>query len=627
MVPGRDPKSVKHPRSGCIAARALAIIFRLPRRLLLAGFWLAPPLFALYVYWHGLLAWFQQDDFVWLGLLAGVTGPGELMLALFQPTAHGTWRPLSERAFFLAFQSMFGYNALPFHIWVFLTQCVNFTLMSSILLRLTASRLAAVAAPMLWIANSKLMIAMSWPCEYILALCAFFLLLAFHFLLRHIETGERRYYVFMWFAFLAGFGAMESNVVFPMLAASYTLLCAPRYFRKTLPLLAASAAYTVFHFAIAPRQPSGPYAMHFDISIVRTFWSYWRWAFEPLNMNAFTGLPEWSAKAFMAMATLALIVWVARQSLGLPHVLVLWFGILLAPVLPLRDHVTDYYLTLPLIALAMLAACALARAYESTRQWKILATVLLATYLAQSVPSARGAAKWWHDRTIEAKRLVLPVFALHEKDPARLIVLEGVDDTLFWSAVAHYPFRLPAGTYVYLAPGSEARVAARPETGFDVANFVLPAGRKREDFLLYNAATGRLGEPPSRRVDAADPAQASHLGAGWYEGESGHRWMSGRATVRMAAPSDAAQRLYLNGYCPAALLSSGPVGMTVLVDGQALQPARLTAGDQPFTFDFALSTSLAGKLNMEVAVELERTFRVPSDTRDLGVTFGVFEIR
>ena len=41
----------------------------------------------------------------------------------------------------------------------------------------------------------------------------------------------------MWLAIheIPGFGAMETNVVYPAIAIAYTLLCAPRFVRKTMP--------------------------------------------------------------------------------------------------------------------------------------------------------------------------------------------------------------------------------------------------------------------------------------------------------------------------------------------------------------------------------------------------------
>ena len=79
-------------------------------------YWLALPLICLAVYWRGLFAWFQADDFAWLSLRAHVHDWRSLLENLFAPMAQGTIRPLSERAFFLVFESLFGLHALPFRI-------------------------------------------------------------------------------------------------------------------------------------------------------------------------------------------------------------------------------------------------------------------------------------------------------------------------------------------------------------------------------------------------------------------------------------------------------------------------------------------------------------------------------
>src|SRR5579859_1998868 len=108
-----------------------------------AVFWCAPPLIALVIYWPALSAWFQADDFVWLNLLPNVHSFGDLWNALFQPTVHGTWRPLGERAYFLGLQWMFGdSSALPFRIVAFAGQFAIMALISAIVLKVTRSRLA-----------------------------------------------------------------------------------------------------------------------------------------------------------------------------------------------------------------------------------------------------------------------------------------------------------------------------------------------------------------------------------------------------------------------------------------------------------------------------------------------------
>ena len=464
--------------------------------MLTAGWWLIPPLFALYLYWHGIFAWFQQDDFVWLHLLDGVHNFRELLLALFRPTDHGTWRPLPERAYFMSLQSLFGYNALPYRLLSFLTQCANLALVASITRRLSGSRLAGLLAAVFWIASSKLIVVMSWSSEYILVACGFFLLLAFYFFLRHANSGERRYLIYCWVTFLVGFLAMETNLVFPLLAASYAFFFARPAFRKSLLLFIPSALYTILHLAVANQHPRGVYTMYFDSSIVRTLAVYSSMAFVPEELSAFTPFPAWAGSAGAAVLGVALVgfaVWRTLRRDWLPALMLAWFVFLLGPVLPLRDHVPPYYLTLPMIPLSMLGAYAVdsawrARPTPSFIALRVLATGLAAFYLLESAPVARGGTTWWADRSHEVERLARYIFRAHRRAPDKVILLRSVDSLLFWTGVAHYPFRDEYGVnYVYLMSDATSLIEARPETGFRVADFVYPTD-KTEWSLLHNRA-------------------------------------------------------------------------------------------------------------------------------------------
>ena len=284
------------------------------RKLLATAYWTVPSILCLVLYWPGLLAWFQQDDFAWLNLPNQMRTWDSALKALLQPTTQGTWRPLSERVFFLTFGTLFTGDALPFRIWVFLTMFANLALLQSIVARMTRLRAAGFWAAILWVANSKLATVMSWTSEYILVACGFFLLLALHFFLRYIETGERRYYVWTWAAFLTGFLAMETNVVFPALAGSYALLCARKHFRRTLPFFAASAVYAILHLYLAPNHGTIPYAMHFDSALPATLWSYWRRTFEPIGHRKLSLAPAFVTAASMAVWTIALLAFTIHQA-------------------------------------------------------------------------------------------------------------------------------------------------------------------------------------------------------------------------------------------------------------------------------------------------------------------------
>ena len=199
-----------------------------------AASWAVPSLLCLILYWPGLLAWFQQDDFVWLNLPNQAHGWDGLLRALFQPTPScrgAGGRSASARSSWHSARCSARRPAVP-HLGL-PHQFANLALVASVTTRLTRSRAAGFWAAILWVANSKLATVMSWTSAYILVLCGFFLLLALHLFLRYTETSARRnYYLWTWLAFLTGFLAMETNVVFPLLAGSYALLCARQYFRR-----------------------------------------------------------------------------------------------------------------------------------------------------------------------------------------------------------------------------------------------------------------------------------------------------------------------------------------------------------------------------------------------------------
>ena len=620
----------------------------LRRRLLHAAYWTVPSIVCLAIYWPGLLAWFQQDDFVWLNLTNEAHGWDGLLRMLFQPTVQGTWRPLSERVFFLAFGAMFGSDALPYRIWVFLTMFANLALLQSITARLTGWRAAGFWAAILWVANSKLATVMSWSCEYILAACGFFLLLALHFFLRYIETGERRYYRWTWAVFLTGFLAMETNIVFPALIGSYALLCARQYFRRTLPFFAASAVYGLLHLALAPNQGTVPYMMHFDRAIPATMWSYWRRLFEPIELWNLSTFPVPVAIALMAACTAALAaftIYQTRKKQWLALVLLGWFAIMLGPVVPLRDHITDYYLTLPAMCLAMLGGYALVWAWRQGAVWKIIGAVLVAGFVVQHVPIGRHIAEWYRERGEEQEALVMGVARAHELHPGKVILLDGIGDSLFWGAIQQRPFLFLRIPDVYLTPGSEANISPHPEMD-EVSKFILPAeevrrGMNNDQVVIYRAGNGPLrnithqyilpagaaGGAGPRRVDMGDPLAAERLGGGWYAPEPGIRWMARTASVRLPGPRTAGERLYVSAFCPAAQVQPGPLAMTLTVDGIRLAPVRFTKGNAVSTFDFALPAEAVGKSDMDVTVEVERTVRNGADRRDLGLAFGRFEIK
>ncbi len=591
-------------------------------------FWYAVPcLLCLVLYWQGLTAWFRADDFAWLGSGLYIQNFHDLLIALFAPQAQGTIRPLSERGFFMAGFALFGLDALPYKIVVFATQFGSLILMSSIGMRLTGSRAAGVCAGVLWVINGTGIEPLGWTCVYNQVLCGFLMLLAFHFLLRFLETGRRRYEVLQWAAFLIGFGALELNVVYPALAGAYTLLIARRGFRRISPMFAISFAYVLLHNAVAPVQKSGDYGMHFTGSMIRTLGKYWTWSVGPTFLFTPFQLAPWVLPAGIAIVSLGLAAFAfvrCREGSRLPLFCFAWFVIVLAPVLPLRDHMTEYYSFLPVIGLCWLGGWALAKVPRR-------AVALAVIYAAMVVPEVIVASEWNHDLTIRVRNLVEGVAGAHERNPRKTILLDGVDTDLFWNGVLDKPYRLFGLDQIYLTPGSEKRIEAHPDLG-DIGPYILPAdvvsnALKREEIVVYDARGPRLrnitqlyaalphDNTPPLRVDAASPLTSYLLGPEWYTSDGDHRWMPKRATVRIGGPGT---RLYLRGECPDQLL---PLAVTVSVDGAALPQETIRENA------FEISFPLPARPQYNLSIEAAKTFRPPADPRELSLAFGTIEVK
>ena len=622
-------------------------------KLLTLAYWLIPPVFCLAVYYWGLRAWYQQDDFVWLGQRFRIENWHDFLRAVFEPSVHGTFRPLSERLFLLVAGSAFGTDAFPARLWVFLTQVANLALISSLARRISNSRVAGFLAPILWTANGALAFPMAWSSAYMHILCGFCMLLALHFLLRYIETGKRSWYWLQWVVFLFGFGVMESMIVYPAIAAAYTLLRARKRFFSTLPLFGASILFWILHSLFVPKQHTGLYSVHFDSSIPRTLATYWKWALVPpdwINWQLLRPRYILLATVTVIVITVAVLVYVAYASLRrnlAPAFGLLCFLLLLLPVLPLREHLSHYYLALPSMGLALVGAFAADSAIRTGWWARLIAGSLLCLYLFVQAPYAAWACNWWYLRSQRVESVVLGAVAVHQAMPGKTLVITGIDDVLFAGAFWDGAFRAFGVPGVYADPGQRAMLTANSALeNQDLSNlFPDPANFQRgllqhQVVVLSAAGPALLDVTPlfeaeaqsapalsPRLVDVANSLAGDYLRGDWYDREGNHRWMGKKAGAVLAGPAAAGEQLHLSGYCPASQVAAGPLSGKVLADGEEIGQLRLTQGDAGFEAAFPLPSKLVGKPSIEITIELARTFRAPGDLRDLGLTFGSFEIR
>jgi hypothetical protein len=502
--------------------------------------WLVLPVLLLVVfYWPGLTTWFYQDDFGWLNLRHDVHSARDLAAALLAPKAHGNMRPLGENAYWLGLSAIFGVEPLPFHICTFVTQAASLLLLGSIVRRLVAWAPAGLCAQILWLINPGLAPAMGWSSIYNQVLSGFFFLLAFYFLMRHIETGRRKHEVAHWTAFVLGLGALEINVVYPALAALYVVFHARPYLKRILPMFAVSAAAVAAHFYFAPPAHAGVYAPHVGSAIAATLWTYWRWAVVATPLST-------------AACVILLIVWGLRRGETTALVGTAWFVLPLLPYLVLPDHKMTYYLAVPAVGIAIIGAYALGSLRKFAVAWRVATVLVIVLYTATSVRASWTQTVWQHARGEKVEDLVLGVEELHQAVPGKIILLDGIDPEVFWSGVADLPFRAKSIPSVYLAPGSEAILPAAYVLPQAIAKREMAANRAvvyRFDGQMLHNETAHAGalwtEEEPRFVNIGDPLFGDYVGAGWREAADGYRRMDGAGTVRIAAPRSSAESLYL----------------------------------------------------------------------------------
>ncbi len=605
------------------------------------AYWTVPALICLVVHWRGFEAWFRADDFAWLSLYNHIHGFPGLLSALFRPEAQGTIRPWSERAFFIVGYALFGLNALPYRIVIFATQFVGLALAQTVGTRLTGSRAAGFLAAILWTVNSSTMEPLGWACVYNEVMCAAFLLGALYLLMRYVETGDRRYKAAEWVVFLLGFGALEVNVVYPALAAGYTLLCGRKFFRGTLPMFAVSIAYAVAHMVAAPPPATGGYAMHFGPSLVRTLATYWGWSLGPVYLETPPFMRRWMMLAAIAVLSLALLIFLVRKwRTGRYAALfcIVWYLVTFAPMLPLRDHRTEYYPYIPVIGLAWLGAWGLTEAWKRGSGAQTAAIALGVLYLMLVLPRTVRASAWNYGLTVKARDLVAGVARAHELHPREAILLRGVDEDQYLNVVRDKAFILIGANNVYLTPDSASELTDEPAWGrvedYLLAPSVAAKALDRGALEVYDVRGGTLRNITSKygstllagglplRVSVSDPMTAYLLGPEWYPIDVDHRWMSKRASLRIGAPPKPGCKLYLTAYSPEGL---GPAELTVFVDGVALPSVPVRSG--AVEASFALPDSAVGKPELGLTVEVSKTFRPPNESRDLSLSFGTFEIR
>jgi len=591
--------------------------------------WLIPALFPLAYFAPTLEIWFRADDFAWLGLRLSIRKAADVAVALFSPMAQGTVRFFSERAFFLTLESLFGLNALPFRMVVWAAAAGASVLLAWLLRRLTGSLVAAIAGPASWTISVGLAAAMGWLSSANQVFCALFFLGA----LCSFVAGRRTW---CWVSFVLGLGSLETMVVLPVVALGYALLWERQRVREAALLLVPAAAFCGLHGWVIPKTQTDPaYRLYADpASLLDTLQTYWSWA----------ARPGWPAAA-LAVTLMVVAVgaahrrnWTVLFGLG-------WFVLMLAPVLPLREHRLHYYLGAPGVALGFTWGAAVAALGAAGPLGRLVAAGLLAIYATGQWPQSRAALAWNREKADAVRSLVRGVEAARRLHPGDTLLLAGISNTLFWDGIFDNPFRILGIDRIYLAPGAERAIDSHPEWG-GINEWIIPAAAARNLFLndrvqVYEPRSGILanvtaewrpkahlfGDALASFVDLGDPAFDRQLKDGWEDLFERSRWMGREAAVELSTENSVAGELVVSAWCPAALAATGPVEVEALVANTSLGRRLVTAGEASFQLVYPLPTRLRGQARAEVRLRASRTFRTPEDGRDLSFVFGTIQVR
>jgi hypothetical protein len=623
--------------------------------------WPAAAIAFLFVFYaDGLRTWFVADDFAWLGLLRQVHGADDVFRILFGPAAQGTLRPFSDRGYFLLIESLFGPNSVAFKMVSFATMSADLVLVWWLVGRLTRSDWAAFTAMIAWTVNGAMSTALSWTATYGQLMCPLFLLSALVLFARYVETGDRRYWWAQLVVFFLGFGALEINIVYPVIAAAWILFAAGelsserrrRLLLSVLPMFGLSVAFLVVHSVTVPYQKSGPYALHFDLRMAKTLFLYTRWSLVPAawdhrtTSRFFGSHAQWAGYCLSAAVACG-VGWLLWTELARRRFTVLffatWYLATLGPLLPLSDHRTDYYLTIPLAGLAMLAGWGVACAQTAPVRARAAAAIAFLAYFGANVPVALAGARQWRERSEPVRGLVLGVEAAAAAHPGKVIAVDGLTQDLYRDSLgshALYPFGVDS---IYLAPGAErnlqpghgitdpAEMALTPESTLRaIGTGQIRIYSPKQDHLKNvtqeygkSLASHFAGGLPDR-ADAGNPLDAWLLGGGWFPVEEGVRWMNGRASVRLRGPAQAGSKVALEGHFAAGQLEKAPTRLSVSVGSDPVGTAEMRPGDTDFHVRFPLPDAWIGKPEVVFTIQVEPMNRI--DGQDYGALFGKIAI-
>lgn len=420
----------------------------------------------LLVYHRATHYFFAQDDFT------------SLWIAREAPKTF--WRVLSSFAYFRAVTSLFGLNPVAFHVTSLLFHMVNGVLVFLVARAFSVGRITSLMAATVFALHPALyfpIFAISSIGEILS--CLFILLASLHLLTARKPEGLFAIPV-VCFLFAASLLSKETTIAFPILAV-FIFVARGIRLKKAVPLLvslfAVAVAYATFFYladifdikhAIThvlttneASSQSSPYAATLGPELITGLQTYFKWSFnifEQWREIQFNILDK-QALVWLVAGAIFFLVLIGRR--GSHRVksgyCVLWFLLMLLPVIPLTGHPYHYYLYIPLAGFCPALGISLARWLRRSRGDVLVSVCIIVLFLANSmllmskierrtVSSSARLKDPVFDRALVSQALISDMRDLTLPTATKLVLISPLRE-IREGKIAEHPFLAMGGSY------------------------------------------------------------------------------------------------------------------------------------------------------------------------------------
>jgi hypothetical protein len=373
---------------------------------------------SLWMYRGAFRCFFVQDDFAWL-VLSRFHSVGELLACFVRFNPAGTYRPLSQEAYFWLGQTIFGMWPTGFHIIGCATHLTAVALLY-LLLRRFFDTVPALTGAFCYAVHGAHVTSLYWISAFPEPLAMVFYLAAVLAFIHFVRTNSRYAYLLSVIAMLLGIMSKESILSLPLILAAYCAWLARSRFLWTLPHFLVSGAYMLLR--VSGRVQIAPYDLSLGRQTLASLASYLSW------MAGFIGNPmpsSWGLDVVRhyswigaGVVVAVMILFLLARVRPIAGFAILWILFALQPVLYFSNHSYPYYLAPALAGMTLLIASALPP-WQKPIGWKCwLPALLVAGAISWlSAGTIRADGNWWNQRSASRHGFIAELLDINRRVP------------------------------------------------------------------------------------------------------------------------------------------------------------------------------------------------------------------